>query len=95
MHISNNMSISGADAVRGASKAAAPSQVQSPEMTEFASVPDQLELSPEALAIGGESTGETFRAGRVAELRAAIADGNYDTDELFEKAIQKMIDRLA
>ena len=55
---------------------------------------DQLELSPEALAIGNQSSGEVFRADRVAELRQAIAEGNYDTDEMMTKALSKMLERL-
>lgn len=94
MHISNNMSISGLDAVRGASKATGATPVQGSEPAGIPEVSDQLDLSPEALAVSGEVSGETFRAGRVAELRAAIAAGNYDTDELLEKALDRMFDRL-
>jgi anti-sigma28 factor (negative regulator of flagellin synthesis) len=51
-------------------------------------------LSPEALAIGNQSSGEVFRADRVAELRQAIAEGNYDSDEMMTKALSKMLERL-
>jgi negative regulator of flagellin synthesis FlgM len=59
---------------------------------------DQLDLSPEALAISNQpeqsAIGETFRADKVASLRDAIASGNYDTDEKLNAAFEIMLDRL-
>ena len=51
MHISNNMSVSGGDAVRAASKATAPNGAASTQKMDGIQEPvDQLELSAEALA---------------------------------------------
>lgn len=96
MQISNNFSVSGVDALRSASRAngvdanrgatAAESGITAPS--------DQLDLSPEALSIGNQPSGEVFRADRVAELRQVIAEGNYDTDEMMTKALSKMLERL-
>jgi anti-sigma28 factor (negative regulator of flagellin synthesis) len=95
MQISNHMSVSGVDSVRAASKASAPAQSVAPTGEPgIASVSDQLDLSPEALAIGSGS-GESFRADRVAQLKQVIAEGGYDTDALLDQALSKMIDQLS
>ena len=99
MQISNNFSISGLDSVRSASRASGVDAGQGTAASEasaagIAAPSDQLDLSPEALAIGNQSSGEVFRADRVAELKQAIAEGNYDTDEMMTKALSKMLERL-
>lgn len=94
MEISNNFSVSGADAVRAASKAAASSEAQSVANSGGIQEPvDQIELSPEALAVSGSQSTETFRAGKVAQMKEAIASGKYDTEEMLEKAFDRMLDR--
>ncbi|MFN7627807.1 MAG: flagellar biosynthesis anti-sigma factor FlgM [Pirellula sp.] len=96
MQISNNFSISGVDAVRSASRANGVDASRGATASEagITAPSDQLDLSPEALAIGNQPSGEVFRADRVAELRQAIAEGNYDTDEMMTKALSKMLERL-
>ena len=57
---------------------------------------DQLDLSPEALAISrGElaATGE-IRMEKVAAIRQAIADGVYETPEKLSAALDKMLDTI-
>ena len=96
MQISNNFSISGIDAAKSAGRSQAPSGPSASGATSGLSVPtDQLDLSPEALAVSQAEGGEVFRADRVAELRQAIAGGNYDTDARLTEALSRMLDRLA
>lgn len=40
------------------------------------------------------ATPSSLRAARLARIKAAIADGTYDTDEKLELALSKMFDRL-
>lgn len=96
MQISNNFSISGVDALRSTSRANGVDASRGATAAEagITAPSDQLDLSPEALAIGSQPNGEVFRADRVAELRQAIAEGNYDTDEMMTKALSKMLERL-
>lgn len=61
---------------------------------------DQLDLSPEALAIGeaqatvgSEVTG--IRSEKVAAIKQAIADGSYETPEKLSMALDKMLDSFA
>jgi len=78
MQISNNFSVSGADALRSASKASAPNEGQTLAKAGGIQEPvDLIELSPEALS----------------QMREAIAAGKYDTDEMLEKAFDRMLDR--
>ena len=94
MHISNQFSVSGADAVRSTAKAAAPADTQVAASTGSIQEPvDQLELSAEALEVSQASISGSFRADKVAQMREAIASGKYDTDEMLEKAFDRMLDR--
>ena len=57
------------------------------------SVPvDQLELSAEAQQI--MQSGD-IRADRVADLRAQIANGQYETPEKINAAVERMLDEFA
>jgi anti-sigma28 factor (negative regulator of flagellin synthesis) len=94
MHISNQFSVSGVDAVRSTAKAAAPADTQSAASSGSIQEPvDQLELSAEALEVSQTSISGSFRADKVAQMREAIASGKYDTDEMLEKAFDRMLDR--
>ncbi|MCE2751927.1 MAG: flagellar biosynthesis anti-sigma factor FlgM [Pirellula sp.] len=94
MQISNNFSVSGADALRSASKASAPNEGQTLAKAGGIQEPvDLIELSPEALSVGGAQSTETFRTEKVTQMREAIAAGKYDTDEMLEKAFDRMLDR--
>ncbi|MFN9434117.1 MAG: flagellar biosynthesis anti-sigma factor FlgM [Planctomycetota bacterium] len=95
MQISNNFSISGIDATRATERSNASKPTAEPTAPAGIEMPsDLLDLSPEALTVAAPATGETFRADRVAELRQAIAEGNYDTDEKLTEALSRMLDRL-
>ena len=98
MQISGNFSVGGVDATRSSSRANAISTAHAESKASISLPVDQLDLSPEALAVSNQSdqstVGETFRADKVASLRDAIASGNYDTDEKLNAAFEIMLDRL-
>lgn len=75
-------------------KSTAPAQVS--ESSQSAHI-DQLDLSPEALAISQSQATETggIRLDKVSALRQAIADGTYETPERLSAAIDKMLDTFA
>lgn len=56
---------------------------------------DQLELSFEAQMMSVNTTGSTIRADRVAELKAQIASGQYETSERLDAAVSRMLDEIA
>jgi flagellar biosynthesis anti-sigma factor FlgM len=94
MQISGNFSVSGVDSTRAAARSNAPTQAE-PSSPAITSPVDQLDLSPEALSIGqSQSSSEVFRADKVASLREAIAQGNYDTDEKFSAALDSLLEKL-
>ena len=98
MQISGNFSVGGVDATRSTSRANAITTAHAESKASISLPVDQLDLSPEALAVSNQSdqstVGETFRADKVASLRDAIASGNYDTDEKLNAAFEIMLDRL-
>jgi negative regulator of flagellin synthesis FlgM len=95
MQISGNFSISGIDAARSASRTNAIKTAHEETKASLAMPVDQLELSPEALAISETAnSSEVFRADKVAALRDAIAAGDYDSDEKLNAAFEIMLDRL-
>lgn len=54
---------------------------------------DQVDISAEAQSISSTST--EFRADRVAEIRAQINSGVYETSEKLDVAIGRLLDDLA
>ena len=88
----NIQSINRTPAAKSAGPAAAPAA--SP-------VADQLDLSPEAQALGqsnqlGASQGaEGIRTERVNALRQAIQSGNYETPEKLSAALDRLLDTFA
>lgn len=55
---------------------------------------DQLEISHEAQMMSSAASGD-IRADRVADLRAQIASGQYDTAEKLDAAVSRMFDEFA
>ena len=51
---------------------------------------DQLDLSAEAQML----TGGEIRADRVAEVRAEIANGVYETDAKLDAAVERLLDQI-
>lgn len=63
---------------------------------DVASAPvDQLDISVEAQAMTGMDGTTGIRADRVAELRAEIASGEYETAEKLDSAVSRMLNAIA
>jgi len=56
---------------------------------------DQLDISPQAQMMGTMAAGGEVRTDRVAELRAQIANGSYDSAEKLDAAVGRMLDVFA
>ncbi len=78
-------------------------QAQKPAETapKTAAPTDQLDLSSSATSInriGGGSPvagGGEIRIDRVADIRRQISDGNYETPEKLDAALDRLLDQLA
>lgn len=57
---------------------------------------DQLTLSPESVAKleSSTSTSTEARASKIAEIRAQLAAGTYETSEKLEVAVDRMLQRI-
>ena len=95
MQIPGNFSVSGVDAARTVGRSNSQAQPTAEPAAKSAIPIDQLDLSPEALGTANvNSTSETFRPDKVASMKQAIANGDYDTDEKMSIAFGKMLDQL-
>jgi negative regulator of flagellin synthesis FlgM len=56
---------------------------------------DQLDISSEASFVSLARDLPEIRGDRVAELRQAIADGTYETDDKLDVALGRMLDEFA
>jgi negative regulator of flagellin synthesis FlgM len=56
---------------------------------------DQLEISTEARLMETQAAGSSARADRIAEIRAQISQGQYDTAEKLEIAVSRLFDEIA
>lgn len=56
---------------------------------------DQLDISPEADLISRVRETPEIRADRVAQIRAEIAAGVYETDEKLDVALDRLLDEIA
>lgn len=54
---------------------------------------DQVELSFEAQMLA--RTGDTGRTDRVAQIRAEIAQGIYETPDKLDRAVSRLLDEIA
>lgn len=96
MQISNNISVSSVDALRGAARSAATTTEVATESNSASLTPvDQLDLSAEAQEITqSNDIGSDIRVDRVADIRRQIAEGNYDTDEKLSAALDNFLDQI-
>ena len=84
--------IHSAQTLHGPHRAAGP---QSSPATSTLAEADQLDISSVADIASRELDTQSFRADRVAQLRAAIEAGNYETDEKIGLALDRMLDEIA
>ena len=84
-------SVSGAAPIRSANGQPVPSesQISRPQFPR-----DQLELSSAGKMLDQLSQNPDVRQERIAQIKQAIADGTYDTDEKLEAALSRMFDAL-
>jgi negative regulator of flagellin synthesis FlgM len=55
---------------------------------------DQLDISPEADLVSRVSGMPEMRMDRVAEIRAQIASGSYETDAKLDVALDRLLDEI-
>lgn len=91
-----NMDVSGVGSVSGATPIRAVSpQVSQPVASEAISAPqDELEISSAGKMFDRLSETPEVRAERLAAIKEAIENGEYDTDEKLEAALARMIQSL-
>jgi negative regulator of flagellin synthesis FlgM len=92
------MQIHGLGHVHGAQPLQGPQRSQ---VTHAATQPDtwsgvdEVDISPEADVVSRVHDVSDIRSERVAEIRAQIADGVYETEERLEVAVGRLLDELA
>ena len=90
------MDVSGIGSVSGATpaRAVSPSTSQ-PVASPSVTVPqDELEISSAGKMLDRLSETPEVRAERVAQIKEAIENGAYDSDEKLEEALSRMFDSL-
>jgi len=91
------MQIQGPSHLHGAQPINAPhrtAQAESNRGASSLSEVDQLDISPEADLVSRVSGMPEMRMDRVAELRAQIASGTYETDAKLDFALDRMLDEI-
>jgi len=83
----------GLNALKGVEAAQAADGTQATMQQGVSEVHDSVTLSVDAVR-SAESTGD-IRFDRVNAIRAAIADGSYDTPEKLDRALNRLLDRLS
>jgi len=83
----------GLNALKGVEAAHAADGTQAAMQQGVAEVHDSVTLSVDAVR-SAESTGD-IRFDRVNAIKAAIADGSYDTPEKLDMALDRLLDRLS
>ena len=91
------MQINGLGPIQG------PQSIQGPQRPQFARQPaaprqntgvDQLDISPEAQILSQVRDIPEIRADRVAEIRAAIDAGAYETEDKLDVALDRLLDEI-
>lgn len=67
-------------------EASAPGGLEAPQ--------DEVRISSAARALGQLEPGTQIHEARLAEIRAAIADGSYETPEKLEAAVERLVTAL-
>jgi negative regulator of flagellin synthesis FlgM len=93
------MHVYGSTYVHGPQSINAPHRAASPQPTDGATKTttgaDQLDISSEANFVSKARDLPENRADRVAEIRQAIAEGTYETDEKLNVALDRLLDEIA
>ena len=56
---------------------------------------DELEISSAGRMLDEMTNNSDMRAERLAQIKAAIDDGTYDTDEKLDAALSRMLDQIS
>lgn len=70
------------------------SGIDAPLAGDIVAPQDEVQISSAARALGGIDAGSQLHEARLAEIRAAIADGAYDTPERLEAAVERLVAAL-
>ena len=91
------MQIHGPTHVHGPQPIKAPHRAQAPQPSasrSYVTGADQLDISREADMVSRVREIPDIRADRVAEIRAAIEAGQYETDEKINIAVERLLDEI-
>jgi negative regulator of flagellin synthesis FlgM len=91
------MEIYGPGRIDGPQSVRAPHQarsIEAPASMDSLHGMDRVDISPEAELVSRVGDLPEIRADRVAEIRAQIAAGVYETDEKLEIALGRLLDEL-
>lgn len=91
-----NMDVSGIGSVSGGSpiRGVTPTATTQPATAPIAVPKDELEISSAGKMLDRLSEAPEVRAERIAQIKEAIENGAYDTDEKLEAALSRMFDSL-
>lgn len=92
------MDIHGIHHLNGPQSVQGPGQLRAtdgPELPESLQGADQLELSSAADSIQQTNGMDAVQSARVAQIRAEIAAGTYETPEKLELAVGRLFDELS
>ena len=68
---------------------------QAPTSSPYSGGVDQLDISPEADFVAQTRDLPEIREDRVAEIRAQIANGTYETTDKLSTAVSRLLDEIA
>lgn len=95
------MDVNGTSSISGSlpiSKQNGPSNTnikQTPASKPISSPQDELEISSAGRMLDEMTNNSDMRAERLAQIKAAIDDGTYDTDEKLDAALSRMLDQIS
>lgn len=92
------MQIYGPSQIHGAQPINAPHATQgaqAPSSTPAANVGDRLDISEAGQIAGRLADVPEIRAERVQELRSAILNGSYETEDKLSTALDRLLDEIA
>ncbi len=94
MQIHGLGSAHGPQSVQGPHRSQPSQQAQPAQPRRSAVGVDELDISPEAQLLSQVREVPEIRADRVAEIRAAIESGTYETDEKISLAVDRLFDEI-
>lgn len=92
------MEIRGTNSLQAAQAVRMPSSVNNVDAGNQVAHPDvvdQLDISAEAQAASQLGEVTDTRAARIAEIRAQIANGTYETQEKLDATVNRLLDELS